>query len=112
MRGERRPPRHGQQARVPEGGGLLRAATAGHRRKVLGLSGFTRPRARGEALTLARSAPCRRVYPVQDYSDLVVVDAGAAGLVALSALDDEAVSVDVLPSFALDLVALFDSFFA
>ena len=29
VRGEGRPPRHGQQARVPEGGGLLRAPAAG-----------------------------------------------------------------------------------
>ena len=35
LRGQGRPPRHRQQARVPEGGGVLRAAAAGPRRQVL-----------------------------------------------------------------------------
>jgi hypothetical protein len=44
---------------------------------------------------------------------LVLVEAGAAGLAVLSVLDDEVLSVDVLPSFAFEaLVALVDSFLA
>ena len=38
LRSQRRAPRHRQQARLSEGGGLLRAAPAGSRRQVLGLS--------------------------------------------------------------------------
>ena len=35
LRGQGRPPRHRQQARLPEGGGVLRAAAARSRRQVL-----------------------------------------------------------------------------
>ena len=44
VRGQRRPPRHRQQARIPEGGRLFRAAAARSGRQVLGVSGVARSR--------------------------------------------------------------------
>ena len=56
LRGQRRPPRHRQQARVPEGGGLLRAAAAGSRGAVLGATCETLDRRSVRASTRRRGA--------------------------------------------------------
>ena len=58
LRGQRRPPRHRQQARVPEGGRLLRAAAAGSRRQVLGLPRVARSQGAGrQTVEPASAAP-------------------------------------------------------
>ena len=75
----RRPPRHRQQARVPEGGGVLRAATAGPRGTVPRLPPVDRSRARRDDAVQARR-----------YSLGFVVDAGVES-------PDEELPESVLP---------------
>ena len=54
VRGEGRPPRHRQQARVPEGGRVLRAAAAGPRRRVLAYLAIARTCRRRSRVTATR----------------------------------------------------------
>ena len=78
LRSERRPPRHRQQARVPEGGGLFRAAPARPRRQVLRVPRVARP-----APSSARRAPT--VIALSPWStDVLGVDAAGAGVLACS----------------------------
>ena len=81
----RRPPRHGQQAGIPEGGGLLRAAAAGHRRAVRRLPAHHR--SRGICERLRRDAS-PRLSSAQSFvaaaSTPVGVLGGSSGVPALA----------------------------
>ncbi len=62
LRGQGRPPRHREQARIPQGGRVLRLAAAGSRRQVFGLPPFARNQPLASFSRLNSAWPARSRY--------------------------------------------------